>query len=90
MAFYIVGHDALMLNGDIPIECKCSSDFPSVDEPPKYLGVDQLHASMDILNADYGILIVCTNRLIYAYIYTKKMRRLKASWQGLYWTSTEG
>lgn len=67
---YIVGHDELILNGDIPIECKCSSDFPSVDEPPKYLGVDQLHASMDILNADYGILIVLyqsTDLRIYIY-----------------------
>lgn len=67
---YIVGHDELILNGDIPIECKCSSDFPSVDEPPKYLGVDQLHASMDILNADYGILIALfqsTDLRIYIY-----------------------
>jgi hypothetical protein len=67
---YIVGHKDLILNGDIPIECKCSSDFPSVDEPPKYLGVDQLHASMDILNADYGILIVLfqsTDLRIYIY-----------------------
>jgi hypothetical protein len=55
---YVVGHKELILNGDIPIECKCSSDFPSVEEPPKYLGVDQLHASMEILNAEYGILIV--------------------------------
>ena len=67
---YIVGHDELILNGDIPIECKCSSDFPPVNEPPKYLGVDQLHASMDILNADYGILIVLfssTDLRIYIY-----------------------
>ena len=67
---YIVGHDELILNGDIPIECKCSSDFPSVDEPPKYLGVDQLHTSMEILNADYGILIVLyqsTDLRIYIY-----------------------
>jgi len=67
---YIVGHKDLILNGDIPIECKCSSDFPSVDEPPKYLGVDQLHASMDILNADYGILVVLfssTDLRIYIY-----------------------
>jgi hypothetical protein len=55
---YIVGHKELILNGDIPIECKCSSDYPTVGEPPKYLGVDQLHTSMEILNADYGILIV--------------------------------
>lgn len=67
---YVVGHDELILNGDIPIECKCSSDFPSVDEPPKYLGVDQLHTSMNILQADYGILIVLyqsTDLRIYVY-----------------------
>ena len=67
---YLVGHNELILNGDIPIECKCSSDFPSVDEPPKYLGVDQLHTSMEILNAEYGILIVLyqsTDLRIYVY-----------------------
>lgn len=67
---YLVGHEDLILNGDIPIECKCSSDFPTVGEPPKYLGVDQLHTSMDILNADYGILIVLyqsTDLRIYVY-----------------------
>ena len=67
---YLVGHEDLILNGDIPIECKCSSDFPTVGEPPKYLGVDQLHTSMDILNADYGILIVLyqsTDLRIYIY-----------------------
>ena len=67
---YVVGHDELILNGDMPIECKCSSDFPSVDEPPKYLGVDQLHTSMNILQADYGILIVLyqsTDLRIYVY-----------------------
>ena len=50
--------------------CKCSSDFPSVDEPPKYLGVDQLHTSMNILQADYGILVVLyqsTDLRIYVY-----------------------
>ena len=67
---YVVGHNELILNGDIPIECKCSSDFPSTDEPPKYLGVDQLHTSMNILQADYGILIVLyqsTDLRIYVY-----------------------
>jgi len=67
---YLVGHEDLILNGDIPIECKCSSDFPTIGEPPKYLGVDQLHTSMDILNADYGILIVLyqsTDLRIYIY-----------------------
>lgn len=67
---YLVGHEDLILNGDIPIECKCSSDFPTIGEPPKYLGVDQLHTSMDILNADYGILIVLyqsTDLRIYVY-----------------------
>jgi len=67
---YVVGHKDLILNGDIPIECKCSSDFPSVGEPPKYLGVDQLHTSMEILNAEYGILIVLyqsTDLRIYVY-----------------------
>ena len=69
---YIVGHDELILNGDIPIECKCSSDFPSVDEPPKYLGVDQLHTSMEILNADYGILIALFQSTdLRTYIYKK-------------------
>ena len=67
---FLVGHENLILNGDIPIECKCSSDFPTVGEPPKYLGVDQLHTSMEILNADYGILIVLfmsTDLRIYIY-----------------------
>jgi len=67
---FLVGHEELILNGDIPIECKCSSDFPTVGEPPKYLGVDQLHTSMEILNADYGILIVLfqsTDLRIYVY-----------------------
>ena len=67
---HVVGYDELILNGDIPIECKCSSDFPSVDEPPKYLGVDQLHTSMNILQADYGILVVLyqsTDLRIYVY-----------------------
>ena len=67
---FLVGHEELILNGDIPIECKCSSDFPTVGEPPKYLGVDQLHTSMEILNADYGILIVLyqsTDLRIYIY-----------------------
>ena len=67
---YVVGHKELILNGDMPIECKCSSDFPAVEEPPKYLGVDQLHTSMNILQADYGILIVLyqsTDFRIYVY-----------------------
>ena len=67
---FLVGHEELILNGDIPIECKCSSDFPTVGEPPKYLGVDQLHTSMEILNADYGILVVLymsTDLRIYIY-----------------------
>ena len=67
---FLVGHENLILNGDIPIECKCSSDFPTVGEPPKYLGVDQLHTSMEILNADYGILVVLymsTDLRIYIY-----------------------
>ena len=67
---FLVGHEELILNGDIPIECKCSSDFPTVGEPPKYLGVDQLHTSMDILDSDYGILIVLyqsTDLRIYIY-----------------------
>jgi hypothetical protein len=67
---YLVGHDELILNGDIPFECKCSSDYPTVGEPPKYLGVDQLHTSMDILDAEYGILIVLyqsTDLRIYVY-----------------------
>ena len=67
---FLVGHEELILNGDIPFECKCSSDYPSVGEPPKYLGVDQLHTSMDILDAEYGILIVLyqsTDLRIYVY-----------------------
>jgi hypothetical protein len=55
---YLVGHDELMLNGDIPIEVKMTRNYASGEEPPKYLGVDQLHASMEILEAEYGMLVI--------------------------------
>ena len=67
---YIVGHDELVLNGDIPIEVKLTRNYASGEEPPKYLGVDQLHSSMEILGSNYGILIVqyaSTDLRIYIY-----------------------
>jgi len=59
----------LTLNGQIPIECKVSSEFPQ-SEPPTWLGVHQLMTSMEILDAEYGILIVLwqgTDFRIYVY-----------------------
>jgi hypothetical protein len=59
----------LTLNGQIPIECKVSSQFPQ-SEPPTWLGVHQLMSSMEILDAEYGILIVLwqgTDFRIYVY-----------------------
>lgn len=47
----------LVLNGKIPVECKVTSEFPK-SEPPSWLGVHQLMTSMEILDAEYGILIV--------------------------------
>jgi len=67
---YIVGYDELVLNGDIPIEVKLTRNYASGEEPPKYLGVDQLHSSMEILGSNYGILIVqyaSTDLRIYIY-----------------------
>jgi len=47
----------LTLNGKIPVECKVTSEFPK-SEPPTWLGVHQLMTSMEILDAEYGILVV--------------------------------
>tara|TARA_R110001592_G_scaffold355285_1_gene655726 strand:- start:3711 stop:4655 length:945 start_codon:yes stop_codon:yes gene_type:complete len=58
------------MNGKVVIECKCTSTYPNADEPPKYLGVLQLQSSMEILDADYGVLIVLyqsTDLRIYVY-----------------------
>lgn len=54
---YLPHATKLILNGRVPIECKVSSEFPQ-NEPPAWLGVHQLMTSMEILDAEYGILIV--------------------------------
>ena len=47
----------LTLNGVVPIEVKVTAEFPQ-SEPPEWLGVLQLLTSMEILDAEYGVLIV--------------------------------
>lgn len=54
---YLPHATKLTLNGQIPIEVKCTAEFPK-DEPPEWLGVLQLMSSMEILDAEYGVLIV--------------------------------
>lgn len=45
------------LNGDVPIEVKCTSIYPD-DVPPDWLGVLQLKAAMCTTQAKAGILII--------------------------------
>ena len=45
------------LNGDVPIEVKCTSIYPD-DVPPDWLGVLQLKAAMSTTQANAGILII--------------------------------
>ena len=45
------------LDGDTPIEVKCTSIYPD-DVPPDWLGVLQLKAAMSTTQADAGILII--------------------------------
>ena len=45
------------LNGNVPIEVKCTSIYPD-DVPPDWLGVLQLKAAMSTTQANAGILII--------------------------------
>lgn len=54
---YLPSMTKVCLNGIGVIEVKCSSDYPS-DPPPLWLGVLQLQSSMEIMDADWGLLIV--------------------------------
>ena len=66
---YVMGSSCIFLNGEMPIEVKCSSQFPT-DEPPNWLGVMQLKAAMSSLQAKCGILIILfqsTDLRIYLY-----------------------
>jgi hypothetical protein len=70
IGIYLPHGSKYKMHGKVVIECKCSSDYPSPDEPPKYLGVLQLQSSMEILDAEYGVLIVLyqsTDLRIYVY-----------------------
>ena len=54
---YLPNMTQVCLNGIGVIEVKCSSDYPS-DPPPLWLGVLQLQSSMEIMDADWGLLII--------------------------------
>tara|TARA_R100000231_G_scaffold50965_4_gene43127 strand:+ start:5145 stop:6116 length:972 start_codon:yes stop_codon:yes gene_type:complete len=51
----------IVLNGQIVMECKCTSIAHPFDTPPNWLGVLQLKSSMNILNAKFGILAILYN-----------------------------
>ena len=68
---YTIGSSEILLNGRMPIEVKCSSQFPT-DEPPAWLGVMQLKAAMSTLQANAGILIILYQSTdLRVYIYQK-------------------
>jgi hypothetical protein len=51
----------IILDGQIVMECKCTSIQHPFDTPPNWLGVLQLKSSMNILNAKFGILAILYN-----------------------------
>tara|TARA_Y100000004_G_C8947996_1_gene427175 strand:+ start:1229 stop:2173 length:945 start_codon:yes stop_codon:yes gene_type:complete len=66
---YVIGSSELLLNGNIPIEVKCTSQYPT-EEPPAWLGVLQLKAAMSTMQSNTGILIILyqsTDLRIYIY-----------------------
>lgn len=68
---YTIGSSEILLNGKMPIEVKCSSQFPT-DEPPNWLGVMQLKAAMSTIQAKAGILIILYQSTdLRVYIYQK-------------------
>jgi len=44
------------IDGPVPIEVKCTSDYPQ-DEPPDYRGPIQLQMQMAAIGADFGVVI---------------------------------
>ena len=70
IGIYLPHGSKYKMNGKVVIECKCTSTYPDPVEPPKYLGVLQLQSSMEIVDAEYGVLIVLyqsTDLRIYVY-----------------------
>lgn len=72
IGIYLPYATRLTLNGTIPIEVKVSSEFPHT-EPPEWLGVLQLMSSMEILNAEYGVLIVLYGADLRTFIYQRQV-----------------
>ena len=54
---YTLDSSEVYLDGDTPIEVKCTSIYPD-DVPPDWLGVLQLKAAMSTTQANAGILII--------------------------------
>ena len=71
IGIYLPHATKLTLNGTIPIEVKVSSEFPHT-EPPEWLGVLQLMSSMEILDAEYGVLIVLYGADLRTFIYQRQ------------------
>ena len=70
IGIYIPHGSKYKMTGKVVIECKCSSNFPDPVEPPQSLGVIQLQSTMEIVDAEYGVLIVLyqsTDLRIYVY-----------------------
>jgi len=72
IGIYLPYATRLTLNGTIPIEVKVSSEFPHT-EPPEWLGVLQLMSSMEILDAEYGVLIVLYGADLRTFIYQRQV-----------------
>jgi hypothetical protein len=68
---YLPTATKLKLNGTIPIEVKVSSEFPHT-APPEWLGVLQLFSSMEILDAEYGVLIVLYGADLRTFVYQRQ------------------
>jgi len=58
---YLPRATKLELKGAVVFECKTTREFPQKVEPPLYMGVLQLFSSMEICEADYGVLCVLYN-----------------------------
>lgn len=58
---YLPRATKLQLKGSVVFECKTTREFPQKVEPPLYMGVLQLFSSMEICEADYGVLCVLYN-----------------------------
>jgi len=72
IGIYLPYATKLILNGTIPIEVKVSSEYPH-SEPPEWLGVLQLMSSMEILDAEYGVLIVLYGADLRTFVYQRQV-----------------